>query len=613
MAAGPSTAAASPSSAFSACAARVSSGPATTGQTVRAVAISGGATAPANPAASTVAIPVGTTMTPSRPAACAPPNATSSGAPRASTSRPRNGARIPAPTENAATAAPAAANEPVRCSTSSTIASPELAYVTHPDAHASASARAPRRLSNAEYTDMEPRRLSGVQLPAPFRLEDDQIVADLPHARAVFSTARGGVSSGPYDSLNLGMLTDDAKANVDENRRRLGERIGHPWPRFCYGRQVHGATVRRATEPPSAARPYTEEDGQATALTDAAAIVFVADCLPILLAAGGAVAALHGGWRPLAGGIVDEGIAALREVGGDGSDHRRARPERARLLLRGVRGGPRALRGLRRAPRRQSRHRRRRPRAARGARRRGPRRRDLHDLLRARHAVLAPARQRRHRPPGGGRVPRLITGLDATRVRANLDRIREEIGRDDVQILAAVKYVPLEELDVLGEAGVTLLGENRAQDLEAKATAHPEFRWHFIGQLQSRKVKQIVGHVELIHSVASESALRQLDRHAAPQTEILLEVNVAGEPGKAGIDPAELAALSRAGPGEGHRPDDDAAVRLRSRGEPAVFRPAQELAYEHNLTQLSMGTSQDYAVAAAEGATIVRIGTTLYT
>jgi YfiH family protein len=152
----------------------------------------------------------------------------------------------------------------------------------------------------------------------PFRWESEQLVADLPHARAVFSTARGGVSQGPYESLNLGMLTDDAPENVTENRRRLGEVVGHPWPRFCYGRQVHGNTVRRATEPPSSARPYTQEDGQATALEDAAAIVFVADCLPVLLAAQGAVAALHCGWRPLAGGIIAEGIRALREVGGTG-------------------------------------------------------------------------------------------------------------------------------------------------------------------------------------------------------------------------------------------------------------------------------------------------------
>lgn len=152
-----------------------------------------------------------------------------------------------------------------------------------------------------------------------FRWENDQIVAELPHARALFSTARGGVSTGPFESLNLGLLTDDAPENVSENRRRLGELVGHPWPRFCYGRQVHGAKVRRATEPPSAERPYTEEDGQATALTDAAAIVFVADCLPVLLASPGGVAALHCGWKPLAAGIVDEGVRALREVGGDGT------------------------------------------------------------------------------------------------------------------------------------------------------------------------------------------------------------------------------------------------------------------------------------------------------
>jgi polyphenol oxidase len=156
-----------------------------------------------------------------------------------------------------------------------------------------------------------------VALPAPFRWEHDQIAAELPGARLLFSTRRGGVSSGPFDSLNLGLLTDDAPANVAENRRRLGSFAGHPWERFCYGRQVHGATVRRATEPPSDQRPYTHEDGQATALADAAAIVFTADCLPVLLASAGGVAALHCGWRPLAGGIVAEGVAALKDVGGD--------------------------------------------------------------------------------------------------------------------------------------------------------------------------------------------------------------------------------------------------------------------------------------------------------
>ena len=215
-------------------------------------------------------------------------------------------------------------------------------------------------------------------------------------------------------------------------------------------------------------------------------------------------------------------------------------------------------------------------------------------------------------------MPRLISGLDAMRIRANLERIREEIaraGRDpaEVEILAAVKYVALEELGVLGEAGVTLLGENRAQELEAKASAHPEFRWHFIGQLQSRKVKSILPHVELIHSVASESALGQLGRHGDGNTRVLLEVNVAGEEGKAGIDPPELERYLEAAtvrvdglmtmPPFAKRPEDSRRHFARLR----------ELAEEHGLKQLSMGTSQDFAVAAAEGATIVRIGTTLYT
>jgi hypothetical protein len=202
----------------------------------------------------------------------------------------------------------------------------------------------------------------------------------------------------------------------------------------------------------------------------------------------------------------------------------------------------------------------------------------------------------------------MITGLEATRIRDNLERVREQIG-PDVQVLAAVKYVPLEELGVLGEAGLTLLGENRAQDLEAKATAHPEFRWHFIGQLQSRKVKQIVPHVELIHSVASESALRRLDGATTP---ILLEVNVAREEGKAGIAPEELASYLERSPvpvrGLMTMPPyaDDPEDSRRH------FAALRELAAEHDLRELSMGTSQDYAVAASEGATIVRIGTILY-
>jgi PLP dependent protein len=214
-------------------------------------------------------------------------------------------------------------------------------------------------------------------------------------------------------------------------------------------------------------------------------------------------------------------------------------------------------------------------------------------------------------------VPRIVTGLDAAKIRDNLERAREAIaaaGREpgEVQILAAVKYVPVDELGALREAGVTLVGENRAQDLEEKAARFPDFRWHFIGALQSRKVKQILPHVQLIHSVATESALHQLERHGTPDTEILLEVNVAGEPGKAGIAPDELPRYLELAPVKvvglmTMPPFADDPERSR-----AHFARLAELAREHGLRELSMGTSQDYAVAAAEGATIVRIGTTLY-
>jgi uncharacterized pyridoxal phosphate-containing UPF0001 family protein len=209
-------------------------------------------------------------------------------------------------------------------------------------------------------------------------------------------------------------------------------------------------------------------------------------------------------------------------------------------------------------------------------------------------------------------VANLITGLDAGRVAENLARIKEELPAG-VEVLAAVKYVPLEELGTLAEAGVELVGENRAQDLEAKATAYPGvFRWHFIGQLQSRKVKAILPYAELIHSVASDSALRQLERHGTPDTKILVEVNVAEEEGKAGIQPADLPDFLARSPvhvaGLMTMPpftDDPEASR-------PYFAALRELAREHGLRHLSMGTSQDYRVAAQEGATIVRIGTSLY-
>jgi YfiH family protein len=155
-------------------------------------------------------------------------------------------------------------------------------------------------------------------LPPPFRWEGEHVAAELPGARVLLSTRHGGVSPAPFDSLNLGRLTDDDGANVDANRERLAGAVGLPRERFLYGRQVHGARVRRASEPPGPERPAADEDGQATALRDAAALVFVADCLPVLLAAEGGVAAVHCGWRGLAGGIVEEGVLALRELGAEG-------------------------------------------------------------------------------------------------------------------------------------------------------------------------------------------------------------------------------------------------------------------------------------------------------
>jgi pyridoxal phosphate enzyme (YggS family) len=222
----------------------------------------------------------------------------------------------------------------------------------------------------------------------------------------------------------------------------------------------------------------------------------------------------------------------------------------------------------------------------------------------------------------------LIHGLQAQRVRANLARIREEIdgaladsasnraGLGGVEILAASKYVPVEELPALYEAGVELLGENRAQDLQAKAAAHPGmFQWDFIGQLQSRRVKLIVPHVRLIHSVASRSALAELARHAEqarPGLEILLEVNVSREEGKAGIAPQDIASYVEASavPVTGLMTMPPLAGRAEDSRR--WFAALRELAGEHGLSRLSMGTSQDYLVAVQEGATIVRIGTSLY-
>jgi uncharacterized pyridoxal phosphate-containing UPF0001 family protein len=207
---------------------------------------------------------------------------------------------------------------------------------------------------------------------------------------------------------------------------------------------------------------------------------------------------------------------------------------------------------------------------------------------------------------------RLFHDIDPARLRANLDEVRALTG-EGTEVLVACKYVPLEEMGALGEAGVDLVGENRQQDLAAKHERYPDaFAWDFIGNLQSRKLKQILPLCRLVHSVATDSVLAQLERHGTPETEVLIEVNVAEEEGKGGVAPADLT-------------DFIARCPVTVSGlmtmppfspDPEDSRPhfarLAELAAANGLTRLSMGTSQDWRVAVQEGATIVRLGSSLF-
>jgi uncharacterized pyridoxal phosphate-containing UPF0001 family protein len=211
----------------------------------------------------------------------------------------------------------------------------------------------------------------------------------------------------------------------------------------------------------------------------------------------------------------------------------------------------------------------------------------------------------------------LITGLSSQTVRENLSRVHERLaaaGRQpgEVEILAAVKYLPEPELAALAAGGITLAGENRAQDLAQKARAHPEFTWDFIGALQSRKVAQILPHVRYVHSVASDSALAQLAKHGNAQTRVLIEVNIAGDPGKAGVTAAELAGFIERCPVTVVGLMTMPPLAARPEANRRHFAALRDLAAEHGLRELSMGTSQDYEVAAQEGATIIRLGSLLY-
>ena len=195
--------------------------------------------------------------------------------------------------------------------------------------------------------------------------------------------------------------------------------------------------------------------------------------------------------------------------------------------------------------------------------------------------------------------------LQPDEVRSNYERIRDEVG-ETVTIVAATKYVTAEEMAALAEAGVDVVGENRAQDLEAKHAVYGDaFRWHFIGHLQSRKAKLVNRTCELVHSLSSESAAKRLE------IPVLVEVNLSGEETKSGVSETELDALLEAYPHvrglmtmppETHDPE---ASR-------PYFRRLRELAAERRLAELSMGTSQDYRVAVEEGATLIRVGSVLY-
>jgi len=202
-------------------------------------------------------------------------------------------------------------------------------------------------------------------------------------------------------------------------------------------------------------------------------------------------------------------------------------------------------------------------------------------------------------------VDRASLPLSVEAVRARYHALRHEVGAH-VTVVAATKYVPLEQLGRLAEAGVEVVGENRAQDLERKYAAYGDaFSWHFIGHLQSRKAPIVNRICELVHSLSSESAARRLEIPA------LVEVNLSGEPSKSGVEESELARFLELGveirglmtmPPPTTKPEDSRPY----------FRRLRKLAERYDLRELSMGTSQDYRVAVEEGATMIRVGSTLY-
>lgn len=205
----------------------------------------------------------------------------------------------------------------------------------------------------------------------------------------------------------------------------------------------------------------------------------------------------------------------------------------------------------------------------------------------------------------------LIENIDPEFVSSGLEEIRAAAG-PEVEVLVACKYVPLGEMGKLADAGVGLVGENRLQDLEAKHREWGDrFTWDFIGTVQSKKIRKILPLVRLIHSIATDSALEQLGKHGTPETEVLVEVNLSGEESKAGVKPAELADFITRCPVKVSGLMTMPPFSEDPESSRPYFRGLASLAAEHGLERLSMGTSQDWRVAIEEGASIIRLGSSV--
>ncbi len=342
----------------------------------------------------------------------------------------------------------------------------------------------------------------------------------------LFTTRQGGVSEGPFESLNLGKAVGDDADRVDENRRRVCAEAGADPELLTLNRQRHSATVHRA-EPGSRGVPgdglWSDEPGQPM-------LALSADCLTIaVVRTNGDRPAARRPARRMAGsprgdrrGRVRR--ARRREAG------RRGRPGDRPVLLRGRPRSRGALRGAIRLGAHAA--------AASSTSGRRPSERSERGRLRWTSTASTSARTatRICSSPSGARAGRAEPTassalLRADEVRERYERIRAEVG-SDVTVVAATKYVSPDEMAVLAEAGIEIVGENRAQDLAAKHERYGDaFRWHFIGHLQSRKAKTVNEICELVHSLASESAARRLSVPA------LVEVNLSGEESKSGLAP----------------------------------------------------------------------------